>query len=676
VDREFTVGGEGKAEVTVNDGGLLVNGGRAVIGDRTPVNQVERAIVTIDGAGSRWQGSDLMIVGTHGRGDLRVFNQAEVSGFRAASVAAEEGSLGFVHVNGSATWELTDYLNAGTRGHGVVFVTNGSLLSAPGIQLGSEETGYGYAYVGGQGLPGNARVETQDLAVGHRGRGELRLVGGVFEGDTAILGLGAAADGTVVVEETNASWTSRTLDVGSWGQGSFQVKSRGTATVEDFVRVGGHVGSSGDVNVAGADARMDVDGEVAVGSSGTGRFEVSGGGAVHSGRGGMPGNNVFAGYNATGVGTAVVRGAGSSWTQDGDTFTLGYLGEGHLEVAEGGRLVSERGALGVGAGAVGTAQVTGTDSQWKIRQRLVVGDSGEGVFNVADGGAVHNDGTAFVGYGSGGEGTFAVAGTGSQWTSGGAVYIGERGHGELTVEQGAVATGSNGATIGHQTGATGHVRVADATSRWTVAGNIRVGDGGQGTLALASGGVVEADQVRVGDGSSLVGTGTVDADVVAAAGAVVAPGFSPGVLTIGGDFALDSMGILKMEIGGTGVGEYDRLIVNGDIFLDGGLEIAFIEGFLPTAEMPVLDLITTSALSGGGDPFGDHFQAWVTGLDPGWEYELIVGAAGIALRSNSAGVPVPEPGSGLLLATGLLGGAVLGRRRGRRAAREMPARHS
>ncbi len=663
VAKEFTVGGQGPASLRVEAGGLLENDGRTVIGDRTPPNNqgLADAIATVDGPGSRWIGADRMIVGGTGRGDLKIFNHAEVSGFRAASVGDQEGAVGFVHVNGSATWELSDYLDVGTGGHGIVFATNGSSLSAPRIHLGGEDTGYGYVYVGGT----NAKLTTNSLAVGGRGEGLLTVqAAGTFSADSAILGDSVGAEGSVVIGGVGATWTSRTLDVGSWGQGNFEINDHGTASVQDFVRVGGHAGSDGEVTVNGPDAQMNVDGALTVGSSGTGRLEVSDGATAHTGRNGVSGNNVYVGGNGTGVGTVVIRGAGSSWTQDGYTFTLGFRGEGHLEITEGGSLESERGALGVLADAVGTAQVAGTDSRWDIRQRLVVGQSGEGVFNVEDGGVVQNDGTAFVGYVSGGAGTFTVAGAGSQWTSEGAVYVGESGDGALTVKQGALVTSNNGAVIGHREGSTGHVLVADAGSKWAVDGTIRVGDHGQGTLALADGAVVEATTVRVGAGGSLVGNGTVNADVTGEEGAVIAPGFSPGTLTINGDFTLDPMGILRMEIGGTGDGEYDRLVVNGDIFLDGGLEIAFVDGFLPTADMPLLDLITYDQTP-AGDVFGDDFRAWVTGLAPGWEYELIVPATQglLQLRSNSDGAPVPEPGTLVLFMSGLVGGGLVSRRR-------------
>lgn len=65
---------------------------------------------------------------------------------------------------------------------------------------------------------------------------------------------------------------------------------------------------------------------------------------------------------------------------------------------------------------------------------------------------------------------------------------------------------------------------------------------------------------------------------------VVAPGVSPGILTIAGSYPEDSLADLEIEIGGTTAGtQYDRLAVSGTITLAGALHVQMINGFSPSA---------------------------------------------------------------------------------------------
>ena len=80
--------------------------------------------------------------------------------------------------------------------------------------------------------------------------------------------------------------------------------------------------------------------------------------------------------------------------------------------------------------------------------------------------------------------------------------------------------------------------------------------------------------LRVGS----AGTGTLTND------GVVAPGTSPGTLTINGNYTQGVAGVLAVEIGGTTPGtQYDQLVVTGNTMLDGTLSVSLINAFTGTA---------------------------------------------------------------------------------------------
>lgn len=94
---------------------------------------------------------------------------------------------------------------------------------------------------------------------------------------------------------------------------------------------------------------------------------------------------------------------------------------------------------------------------------------------------------------------------------------------------------------------------------------------GAGTLTVAAGG--ELDGSVVLNGGTLDGNGTLGGPL-SNPGGTVAPGSSPGTLTVTGDYTQGSGGTLAEDITGTTPGtQFDRLFVGGNLSLDGTLAI-------------------------------------------------------------------------------------------------------
>ncbi len=102
-----------------------------------------------------------------------------------------------------------------------------------------------------------------------------------------------------------------------------------------------------------------------------------------------------------------------------------------------------------------------------------------------------------------------------------------------------------------------------------------------------------------GAGNQLVGNGTLRGDFAVIGGASIAPGASPGKLTVDGDLSIVSGGLLKIELGGAQPGStYDQLLVSGHAAISGGLlDLAFVNGFLPQVN-DVFTLLHADSLTG------------------------------------------------------------------------------
>ena len=97
------------------------------------------------------------------------------------------------------------------------------------------------------------------------------------------------------------------------------------------------------------------------------------------------------------------------------------------------------------------------------------------------------------------------------------------------------------------------------------------------------------------------GTGLIDvadAGIAFTNAGVVAPGHSPGVITINGDFVQTASGRLAMEIGGTRPGvEFDLLNISGRATLAGAIELDLLSNFLPAAG-GAFDVVNSTSLVG------------------------------------------------------------------------------
>ena len=103
---------------------------------------------------------------------------------------------------------------------------------------------------------------------------------------------------------------------------------------------------------------------------------------------------------------------------------------------------------------------------------------------------------------------------------------------------------------------------------------------GVGTVVFHNDLVTGGGAVNVQQGT-VSGKGTVSGNVHNSGG-TIAPGSSPGQLTITGNYTQQAGATLEIEIGGTTQGEeYDLLEVLGDAWLAGTLAVSLINGFVP-----------------------------------------------------------------------------------------------
>jgi len=269
-----------------------------------------------------------------------------------------------------------------------------------------------------------------------------------------------------------------------------------------------------------------------------------------------------------------------------------------------------------------------------------------------------------------------------------ALNVGDGGNGELDVYNGGQVTpsgtGSGAASVAVQPGSVGNVTVSGASSQLVAntlgVGGSTTGAGGTGNLTVSTGGAVQVNQelqlwtngtidvhgggsvtvgsgaaaaintVQVNPGGTLGGGGAIIGDVVDAGG-TVAPG-DPATLNVTGDY-VQTGGILALQIAGTGLGQFDRIIASGDMTItDAIIDLEFIDGFAPQ-EGDTFDF-----LSSPGNITVSDVSFVVTGLAPGYEYDTMddpqTGQFEMVALNNADAVPEPSTWAMLLGGFGLL----------------------
>ncbi|TFV73198.1 autotransporter domain-containing protein [Bradyrhizobium frederickii] len=367
---------------------------------------------------------------------------------------------------------------------------------------------------------------------------------GVKRGRTAIASLAAlrlslaTLAWTVTTQAQAQSWNGATPDwftAGNWTPGG--VPTNATNATIDTSSPNAAVISSGNAQAQ----------TVIIGLSATGGLTIQNGATLSDSVGAL-------GRFLGATGTATVDGAGSSWSNSAD-LSVGYSGAGTLTIRNGGAVGNQSGHVGRGAGATGTVTVDGAGSTWTNHIALYVGNSGTGTLTIQNGGTVSNGADAFIGVNSGATGSVTVDGAGSTWTDTGNLYVGQTGTGVLTIRNGgAVSNGADG-HIGANSGATGTVTVTGAGSSWTNSGTVSIGEAGNGTLTIASGGAVSNTTAKIGANVGATGTATVTGTGSSwtNSGSLSVGQDGTGTLTIAGGGAVsNTVGAIAANAGSTG----------------------------------------------------------------------------------------------------------------------------
>lgn len=482
-------------------------------------------------------------------------------------------------------------------------------------------------------------VTLGSLRVGGVGEGILNVnPGGTVVSAESRIGTGVGGGKATVT--TNATWTTGNLAIGMGGAGELTVTGNGQVTSEVAVIGDGHV----QIDQGG---RWETD-HLALGSGGgQGAISIFDDGRVNSA-------SVVIGLEPGGLNTITVEGiGGGAPVFEAGVTEVGRGGSGHLQVFNGGRVLLGQLHVATSPEVSGKVLVAGGESETELETgSLLIGESGQGELRIEDGGIVRvaaAGGRAIVGGPNGGLGTLLVSGTHPVTGTPSSLivenlgfdlfWVGyDSGMGQVRIEQGGrLELQGDGGIMSSHVGAPSLVTVDGVNSVFHSDGILAVGQGpnpGGAILALVFG-RVEASSIDVNRNGRVVGVGTL---AVPPSGRVtnyngtIAPGLSPGVLTIEGSYGQGPEGRLLIEIGGTNSSAYDQLVVTNEATLDGQVTFKFLNGFAPKAGQQF------KFLNVGGARSGAFTEVALQNLSPGFQFNIAPSGSALSMTALNDGV--------------------------------------
>ncbi len=331
-----------------------------------------------------------------------------------------------------ATWTSTTDGYIGKTLDGTLDINDGDAVTDSRGYIGSNPGATGTVTVDGIG---SMWTNSGFVYVGNYGDGTLNITdGGTVSNTIAFVAYRPDSISDVTVD--GSTWTNTGgIYIGRDGNGTLDVKAGGTASSNGESSIGYSLGATGSVTVDGIDSGWTNTSSLNIGYYGNGTLDVTGGGVVSS-------NDAYVGRYADSISDVTIDGIGSMLNINGrnGTLSIGLLGEGTMEISDGGTVSNNYGYVGSNLDSTGKVTIDGPGSMWTNNKYLRVGYYGNGTLNITGGSKVISEWDGGIGYELGSTGAVAVDGPGSTWANNDALYVGRYGSGRLTITNGGLVS--------------------------------------------------------------------------------------------------------------------------------------------------------------------------------------------------------------------------------------------
>jgi T5SS/PEP-CTERM-associated repeat protein len=493
-----------------------------------------QATATVTGSGSTLNASTSFGLGSGGTGILNITGGGSAT-VTALNLATLAGSQATITVDGSGSaLSVTNSLSLG-QGTATLNITGGGQVSGSSLVTG---TGQATLNISGAGsllqmgvnaLSGNTTINLSAAAEIKRAR-SVALAG--FPSSTA----------NVTLSGSGTSWTA--LDGFGFGSGTALVQTGAQLNVTG----GTSIDSDGtnQMTVSGSGSQLNTD-ALNVATSRTANLLVEKGATAS-----VTGATTMA-SNSGSSAQLTLDGAGTELTTA--ALVVGNAGNGTV-VVKNGAIASVTGNTSVASGgAQGALTVSGAGSQFNAAN-LLFGGQGQLTINAA--GTVNVGSLNLDAYSQTVNESVLVSGAGSQLNVSGDAYIATGSQGSFVANQGASVSITGGAGIGSSS-LPGTVSLDGAGTTWQ-SGNLGVGFGAQGTMAITNAATADVGSLQMGENALATLTVSGSGSQVTADYAAIGVGAQANVsITAGAQATVDTTTILGNNSNGAGTLSVDGL---------------------------------------------------------------------------------------------------------------------
>jgi len=251
------IGQNGPGTVNITNGGSMVSTGNATIGvskiiDPLDSTKLVASTVTIDGAGSKWETQQTLVIAQEGKGELIVKNGSKVVANSTVSVGRDVGGDGYLTLESNSELTTKGQIVIGSSGMGNALISSGSKLTSASAEIG--KTGSGSVNVKDSGSIWDSGTLYIGGNLTSSGTGSLTIQNeGKVISNIAFIGDKAGSAGRVAVSGKNAYWSTQSIRIGNGGTGELTIGAQGSVHSAGPVIMG---------NLAGADATLTITGDI------------------------------------------------------------------------------------------------------------------------------------------------------------------------------------------------------------------------------------------------------------------------------------------------------------------------------------------------------------------------------------------------------------------------------
>lgn len=495
------------------------------------------------------------------------------------TIASTEHEIVSVNLDGSAPkFGPTSIVNIGGSGQAYVTVRNDATFDSATTHLGLQNSGWGQIDLH------HAKWTSKDAFIGELGLGLVFADDhSTLTSENVTIGNEMSPHTSIASLDHDSTWTiGKNLHVGERGKAELNVRNGSSINVTQEILAGVEENSLGTIEITST-APFTAHTTFELGRKGTGIMNIRSGGKVTAE------SDLILGKEKQGVGTIEVDGGGTELHTTKKLYIgngqSGYMGndtngQGTMTIRNGGKLIADEDVvLGLNGKSRGVLNLIGASASLQLAESavLTIGKSGVGELNLMQGATFTSMGEVKLGELDGSDGTVRIDGQNSHWNVQGKLTIGDktRGHVEV-VNKGKLTAPAEELQLGNQPESNGKLVVDGDGTEVNVGGNLYIGQRGKGEVEINNKGKLTVPGVGVFIGTQAQGDGslTIDGDgsLLDFNGRLVVADFGKGNVSLKngadlstGDFTLgyfaDSEGTLEV-LGGTG---FTSFIATGDM---------------------------------------------------------------------------------------------------------------